>query len=87
MPTLTKELTSILTLAPNIGEKKGIENVFMGIVPQSTWRKNVPRIPGQDTLQFKGWEQCLQYNRKVMHIEYNKGHSKIIYDLVEIAKG
>ena len=86
MPTLTKELTAILTQARDVGASKEIDGLWQGNIPLTTWRKNVPRIPGQDTSKFKGWAQRLQYNRKVLHIECDKGHSKIICNLVEVAK-
>ena len=42
-------------------------------IPSMTFRKNVPKLPGQDTQQFKNWPWKIQANQKVLHLEVDKG--------------
>ena len=51
-----------------------------------TFRKNVPKLPGQDTSQFNNWPWKIQENRKVLHFEVDKGGTKFIEKLIEVAK-
>ena len=86
MKTLTSKLMTIIIQVRDIAIKKDLGEPYEGPIPLTAWRKNLPKILGQDTKQFQGWPQHLQQNRKVMHIYCDKGHSKIICDLVEVAK-
>ena len=51
-----------------------------------TFRKNVPKLPGQDTSQFNNWPWKIQANRKVLHLEVDKGETKFIEKLIEVSK-
>ena len=51
-----------------------------------TFRKNVPKLPGQGTQQFNIWTWKIQANRKVLHIEVDKGETRFIEKLIEVAK-
>ena len=51
-----------------------------------TFRKNVPKLPGQDTQKFNNWPWKIQANWKVLHIEVDKGETKFIEKLIEVAK-
>ena len=50
-----------------------------------TFRKNVPKLPGQETQQFNNWPLKIQANRKVIHLEVDKGETKFIEKLIEVA--
>ena len=51
-----------------------------------TFRKKVPKLPGQDTQQFNNWTWKIQANRKVLHLKVDKRETKFIEKLIEVAK-
>ena len=54
--------------------------------PPIDFSKNVPKLPDQDTQQFNNWPWKIQANRKMLHLEVDKGETKFIEKLVEVAK-
>ena len=55
-------------------------------IPPMTFWKNVPKLPGQDTQQFNNWPWKIQANRKVLLLEVDKGETKFVEKLIEVAK-
>ena len=55
-------------------------------IPPTTFRKNIPKLPGQDTQQFNNWPWKIQTNRKVLHLEVDKRETKLIEKLIEVTK-
>ena len=55
-------------------------------IPSMTFRKNIPKLLGQDISQFNNWPWKIQENQKVLHIEVDKGKTKFIDKLIEVAK-
>ena len=51
-----------------------------------TFRKNVPKLPCQDTQQFNNWPWKIQANQRVLHLEVDKAETKFIEKLIEVAK-
>ena len=86
--TIIRELTTILGKARDAATKDdNLEEKYeTRPIPTMTFRKNVPKLPGQDTQQFKNWPWKIQANRKVLHLEVDKGETKFIERLIEVAK-
>ena len=55
-------------------------------IPPMTFGKNIPKLPGQDTQKFNNQPWKIQANQKVLHIEVDKGETKFIEKLNEVAK-
>ena len=55
-------------------------------IPPMNFHKNVPKLPCQDTSLFNNWLWKVQANRKVRHLEVNKGEIKFSDKLIEVAK-
>ena len=55
-------------------------------IPLMTFRKNVPKLSGQDILKFNNWPWKIQVNRKVLHLKVYKGEIKLIEKIIEVAK-
>ena len=51
-----------------------------------TFRKNVPKLPGQDTQQLNNWPWKIQANRKVLHLEVDKGETKFTEKLLKLQR-
>ena len=87
-PSIIRELTTILGKARDAATKdNNLEEEYetRPILPM-TFRKNVPKLPGQDTQQFNNWPWKIQANRRVLHLEVDKGETKFIEKLIEFAK-
>ena len=55
-------------------------------IPPMNFRKNVPKLPGQDTQQFNNWPWKIQANRKVIHLEVDKGETKLLRNLLKLQR-
>ena len=55
-------------------------------VPKTTWRRNVPKLPGQDTQQFDKWKYKQQQYRRTLHVECDKKDAPLVHYLCEGAK-
>ena len=90
--TIIMELTGILTTARDLTEAEGMLNFeddgFDGnrAVPRLGLRRNVPKIPGQDTSQFNNYPNHLKQARKCFHLEVDKSEVTWISLLIEQAK-
>ena len=87
--SIIRELTTILGKARDASRKdENLEEEYEArhIPPMTFSYKNVPELPGQDTSQFKNWPWKIQVNRKVLHIEVDKGETKFIEELIEVVK-
>ena len=90
--TIIDELTSILTTVRDVTEAEGMLNLeddgFDGSrpVPAMALRRNVPKIPGQDTSVFQNYPNHLKQARKCFHIEIDKREAKWLSLLIELAK-
>ena len=76
-PSIIRELTTILEKARDAAMKDGNleEEYETRPIPPMTFRKNVPKLPGQDTQQFNNWPWKIQDNRKVLNLEVDKGET------------
>ena len=86
-PSIIRELTTIIAMARYASTKDdNLEEEYeTRPIPSMTFRKNVPKLPGQDTQQFTNWPWKIQANRKVLHLEVDKGETKFIEKLIEVA--
>ena len=87
-PSIIRELTTILGKARDTATKdKNFEEEYESRpIPRMTFRKNVPKLLGQDTQQFNNWPRKIQANWKVLRLELDKGETKFIEKLIEVAK-
>ena len=60
--------------------------IWNSTYPPNDFSKNVPKLPRQDTQQFNNWSWKIQANRKVIHLEVDKGETKFIEKPIEFAK-
>ena len=56
------------------------------LTPPMTFRKNVPKLPGQDTQKFNNRPWKIQANQKVLHLEVDKRETKFIEKIIKVAK-
>ena len=87
-PSVIRELTTILGKAKEATRKdENLEEEYEArpIPPMTFWKK-VPKLPDQDTSQFNNFPWKIQANRKVLHLKVDKGETKIIEKLIEVAK-
>ena len=55
-------------------------------IPPMTFCENVPELQGQYKSKFNNWPWKVQANRKVLHLEVDKGGIKFIEKLIEVVK-
>ena len=87
-PSIIRDLTTILRKARDAAWKgDNLEEEYEARpIPPMTFSKNVPKLPGQDTSQFNNQPWKIQANKKVLHIEVDKGETKFIEKLIEVSK-
>ena len=59
---------------------------FDSPIPQVSTRLNVPKIQGQDTSVFNGWNNRQQFCRKMIHFEVESKHVKHVHEVVTAMK-
>ena len=87
-PSNIQELTTIMGKARNAATKdNNLEEEYeTRPIPPMTFRKNVPKLPGQDTQQSNNWPWKIHANQKVLHLKVDNGETKFNEKLIEIAK-
>ena len=55
-------------------------------VPRTRWRRNVPKLPGQNTQQFDTWKYQQQQCRRTLHVECDKSQAELTHYLCERSK-
>ena len=87
-PSIIRELTTILGKARDSARKdNNLEEEYEAQpFPPMTFCKNFPKLPGQVTSQLNNWPWKIQVNRRVLHLEVDKGETKFIEKIIEFAK-
>ena len=87
--TMIAETRDILHLAKEIADVDGMSDAYVYLnreIPEISIRVSVPKIPGQDTTIYQGWNNRKQWYRKCMHLECAITDKEMIEDLCELAK-
>ena len=61
-------------------------DIALGHLPEMSFRKMIPKIPGQDTTSFKHISNRAQFARRAWHLEVEASSADFIKTLVEKAK-
>ncbi len=85
--TILTELKGILEQAKILETHSDIDFEYGATdLPQLGLRLAIPKIPGQDTQQFKKWPYRMQFRHKCLHIECSTVSVKMVQTLVKVAK-
>ena len=87
--TMIAETRDILHLAKEIADVDGMSDAYVYLnreIPEISIRVSVPKIPGQDTAIYQGWNNKRQWYRKYVHLEVAEENKEIVEDLCEITK-
>ena len=83
-----REFRSILQQAKDLLiEENSLDEIYINrTIPQIALRRNVPKLPGQDTSAFNKWPQQLQQSRRVMHAEVDLDDKDFLSLLIDTIK-
>ena len=48
-------------------------------IPSTACHRNVPKLPGQDTRQFDGWNFHKQQYRQTLHVQCDRSKGKFVH--------
>ncbi len=86
--TLTYELQAVLEKARDLlkANQRLPDEFSSKDIPSTTWRRNVPKLRGQETQQFQDYSDELQQCRKVLHVEVDVLEGDMLNVLMEAGK-
>ena len=88
--TLREEFKKILTLTQNLCMDDFADmsdaSVVLSDLPEMTFRKMIPKIPGQDTSSLKHLSNRAQFARRAWHLELEASSAEWLKELTDKAK-